>query len=204
MVPTGAQTGPAPRYAYRLELARKHFPREGHLLDLGCGDGSWARWITDELPGLDAHGVDVLDGCTSDIAFEVYDGRRLPYGDWHFDVVLVLSVLHHARDPEGLVSEISRVSRSGAKVLVVEDIASSRVQTFLTKVEDLYANRMRNFWRALTGTHRWAMTGVPMTYEYRSYPDWVSIFGVRRLALVEMMSIPHFMIEHGVFVFEKQ
>jgi SAM-dependent methyltransferase len=199
-----AAAGPPPRYAYRLDLARRHFPTAGRLLDVGCGPGDWAQWIARDLPGLEPHGVDVVDGCTADIRFQVYDGRRLPYPDGHFDAIVVFSVLHHADDPEALVSEIGRVSRTGGRLIVVEDMASSRVQTFLTRASDLYGNRVRAFWRAITGARRWAMTRVPMTYRYRSYPDWVATFDAHRLTVIEMISIPKLTIEHGVFVLEKR
>jgi ubiquinone/menaquinone biosynthesis C-methylase UbiE len=195
---------PAPQYKYRLDLARRYFPAHGRLLDVGCGSGDWAASIARELPGLEAHGVDVVAGCTANIIFRQYDGRLLPFSDGHFDAVLVFSVLHHAEVPEDLVSEISRVSRLGARILVVEDIVSSRVQKVLTRIADVYANRVRNVGRALRGTGRWAMARVPMTYQYRSYPEWVSVFDERGLAVLQVSSIPKLMVEHGVFVLEKR
>jgi ubiquinone/menaquinone biosynthesis C-methylase UbiE len=150
------------------------------VLDVGCGHGGWARWIADALPGLEPHGTDVFDACRYPIAFARYDGGRLPYADSAFDACVAFGMLHHADDPARVVGEISRVCRAGARVIVVEDIAASRLQTWLTRWSDLYENRLRSWWRALTGAARWGHTAVPMTYEYRSYP------------------------EHGVFVLEKR
>jgi ubiquinone/menaquinone biosynthesis C-methylase UbiE len=174
------------------------------LLDVGCGGGGAARSIADAVAAREVHGVDVVDGCTSNIDFRVYDGKRLPYDDSSFDAVLVICVLHHATDPDELVGEISRVCRLGGKVLLVEDIASSKLQTWLTRLSDWYGNRVRNFRRALGGTLRWAMTRVPMTYEYRSYPEWHATFRRHGLHVVELLSIPHQIIEHGVFVLERR
>ena len=61
-------SGPHERYRYRLELARKHFRNAGRLLDVGCGDGGWARWISDALPELAPHGIDVIDVDAQDCA----------------------------------------------------------------------------------------------------------------------------------------
>jgi ubiquinone/menaquinone biosynthesis C-methylase UbiE len=171
---------------------------------VGCGAGVWAVRIGAETGATEAHGVDVIDGCTSNIPFRVYDGKVLPYEDGYFDSVLVFCVLHHAEEPAALVSEIARVCRIGGKVLVVEDMASSRLQTFFTLVNDLYGNRVRNFWRALFGSQKWAMTGVPMTYEYKTYPEWWSLFRAHGLCMVDALSIPHQTMEHGVFVLEKR
>jgi ubiquinone/menaquinone biosynthesis C-methylase UbiE len=195
---------PVDRYAYRVQLARQHFAKRGRILDVGCGDGAWARWISDAIPGLEPHGVDVLDGCTHEIAFATYDGARLPYPDDHFDAAVVFSVLHHALSPVALVKEIARVLAIGARVIVIEDIASSRLQTWFTRLSDLYGNRVSNFWRALTGRRKWELTQVPMTYEYRTYADWLATFAAHDLAVLETRSLPMLAIEHGVFVLEKR
>jgi ubiquinone/menaquinone biosynthesis C-methylase UbiE len=182
---------------------RRYFPARGRLLDVGCGSGNWAIAVARELPGLEPHGVDVVDGCTAAIAFRVYDGRRLPYDDDYFDAVVVFSVLHHAAVPEKLVAEISRVCRTGARILIVEDIVSSRLQYWLTALSDLHGNRVRSAWRAIGGSYRWAMTRVPMTYQYRSGPAWISTFARCGLSVLETRSIRTLTVEHGVFVLEK-
>jgi ubiquinone/menaquinone biosynthesis C-methylase UbiE len=46
------------------------------------------------------------------------DGHRLPFADALFSFVLCNSVLHHARDPAGLLRELFRVTAPGAAVLI--------------------------------------------------------------------------------------
>lgn len=191
------------RYAYRLDLVREYFPKGGRLLDVGCGDGSGARQFA-EAQGMQPVGIDVVDGNAAEIDFQVYDGTTIPFEDGRFDAAIVIHVLHHTADPDRVVAEVARVCRPGARLMIIEDMASSRLQNFFTKASDLWGNRVRNFWRSITGRRKAAMMHVPMTYNIRTYPGWISTFAAHGLRLLHTQSIPHKMIEHGVFMLEKE
>jgi len=192
----------AGQYQYRLELLDRFFPREGRILDVGCGTGQGVRQYADRL-GLEPFGIDVINGNQASIEFQVYDGLTLPYEDAYFDAVTVVHVLHHAADPDRLVSEIARVAKPGGRLMIIEDMASSRLQTQLTKACDLYFNKVRNFWKFATGRQKLDMVRVPMSYEVRSYPQWSELFTGNGLTTLLMKSIPHRLVEHGVFILEK-
>ena len=192
----------AGQYQYRLDLLDRFFPREGRILDVGCGTGLGVRLYADRL-GLEPFGIDVINGNQSTINFQVYDGLTLPYEDAYFDAVTVVHVLHHAANPDRLVSEIARVARPGARLMIIEDMASSRLQTQLTKACDLYFNKVRNFWKFVTGRQKLDMVRIPMSYEVRSYPQWSELFAASGLTTLLMKSIPHKLVEHGAFILEK-
>jgi len=42
-----------------------------------------------------------------------------------------------------------------------------------------------------------------MSYEVRSYPQWSELFAANGLSTLLMKSIPHKLVEHGVFILEK-
>ena len=88
--------------------------------------------------------------------------------------------------------------------MIIEDMASSRLQNLLTKAGDIYGNKIRNFFRALRGASRFSSVLVPMEYGIRTYPEWMRIFSDRGLAIIEVRSIPHLTVEHGVFILERR
>jgi ubiquinone/menaquinone biosynthesis C-methylase UbiE len=191
------------QYAYRMELARQYFPTTGRLIDVGCGSGEWGERLSKAL-GLEGYGIDVLDGCTAKIEFRVYDGHRIPFHDAYFDALIAIHVLHHTEAPETLVSEISRVTRPGARLMIIEDMASSKVQNFLTMAKDWYGNKVGNLLKATRGKRDWSLLRVPMTYNYRTYPQWYAMFENAGFRILEMRSLPKPLIEHGVFILERK
>jgi SAM-dependent methyltransferase len=88
----------------------------GVLLDVGCGTKPYQRIITvDKYIGLD------LDSETSralGIADYYYDGTIFPFPDETFDSILCNQVLEHVFNPDSFLSEIHRVMKPGAKMLL--------------------------------------------------------------------------------------
>jgi len=81
--------------------------KAGTVLDLGCGSKKW--------PG--AVGLDVSSDTDADI---VHDLDVFPYPLEHdaYDVVLMQDVIEHVEDLYGLMAEVNRIARPGARVLV--------------------------------------------------------------------------------------
>jgi len=88
------------------------------LLDVGCGDGSLAKKIAENLPGSRVEGVDVLPRETTQIPVAMFDGKRLPCEDQSVDAILCVDVLHHTEDPLVLLREFHRVAR---QFIVIKD-----------------------------------------------------------------------------------
>ncbi len=86
---------------------------------MGAGDCLLDRYLMDQL-GCEVVPVDVGDSNQTSLPLTVYDGHRLPFADDSFDVVLLIFVLHHTRDPRAVLSEAKRVCRR--HVIVFEDI----------------------------------------------------------------------------------
>lgn len=118
------------RYVHRrrtdvlaAHLARL-LPPGASVLDVGTGDGLIVRKLIDIRPDVDLKAVEVLVRPDQHVAVEPFDGRSLPFPDDAFDAVLLVDVLHHAEDPEALLREAVRASRS---TLVVKDVMSEGV-----------------------------------------------------------------------------
>jgi SAM-dependent methyltransferase len=120
-VPEGAEPERfAERRAFLLEHARRH----DRVLDLGCGDGTFAYELV--VAGCEVAAVDVAQEAVrrarervprADIR-HVEEGERLPFDEDAFDVVWAGEVLEHVVDVVGLLAEVRRVLRWGGRLLV--------------------------------------------------------------------------------------
>jgi SAM-dependent methyltransferase len=79
-------------------------------LNLGCGRSALAGWVNVDAVGLP--GVDVvadLDHCRD---------KPMPFPDDAADEFLLAHVIEHLADPLGLMQELHRIARSGAKATI--------------------------------------------------------------------------------------
>lgn len=93
------------------------------LLDVGCGTGAPGRWLASR--GLAVFGIDAVREAVraANPPRAVATAEHLPFADRTFDVAYARLALQHARAPERVVREMSRVAR--ARVVVVDtDLAS--------------------------------------------------------------------------------
>lgn len=123
------------------------------VLDVGTGNGVLCRQLRQR--GYDVTPVDVIDqSFVPDVAPVLYDGRRLPFDDG-FDVVLLITVLHHTPDPDAVLAEARRVAR---RIVVVEEVYENAFErSFTYTVDSLFnleftghprSNRTDAGWRA--------------------------------------------------------
>jgi SAM-dependent methyltransferase len=151
-----------PIYGWRLQsLVRQiapHLQRGDRVLDVGCGSGMLGRAIMDSPispPGVKVSG---LERIRRDMAFstiEYYDGRRIPYGDNTFDVVLLMDVLHHETDPHRLIDECARVAR---RLLIIKDhVRNGFLSHLRISLMDWASN---------------APYGIPCLYRYNRIQEW--------------------------------
>ena len=103
-----------------------HFPSGVRLLDIGCGLGREAFPLSDS--GFDVTGIDISQEVISqvrqlseekgyDIPFTVYDGKKLPFPDDSFDIVLIWAqtygLLYGERYRRDYLTECRRVLKTG-------------------------------------------------------------------------------------------
>ena len=95
------------------------------ILDLGCGDGYYSRYL--KKRGAEVVGVDLSNDMINlakkttkkenlEIPFYKMDGKYLDFSDNFFDIVLTVVVLQHVIDENALntlLEEISRVLVGG-------------------------------------------------------------------------------------------
>ena len=88
-------------------------------LDLGCG----AAKISNYFPKKSLYfGIDVDDrvpkDLKSEINFQKYEGRLLPFVDCKFDQVVAMEVFEHIDDLQTTIGEIHRVLKPGGRIIV--------------------------------------------------------------------------------------
>jgi len=109
------------------------------VIDIGCGPGHVAR-ILREAKDLEIELVDVRPySAAAGMKATLADGRRLPYRDGAFETSLLILVLHHCRDPLGMLSEAIRVSRG--KMVVIEDVYDNAFEKYITFIGDAVLNK---------------------------------------------------------------
>ncbi|MGH9668563.1 MAG: class I SAM-dependent methyltransferase [Terriglobales bacterium] len=101
-----------PRRIGRLaQRIAKLVPRDARILAVGCGDGRLALEVSKLRPDVELEGIDVLIRKETFVPVTKFDGKRIPYEDASFDVVMFVDVLDHTNDPHVLLKEAKRVAR---------------------------------------------------------------------------------------------
>ncbi|MCA9646287.1 MAG: methyltransferase domain-containing protein [Myxococcales bacterium] len=112
-----------------------HIPVGSTVIDIGAGTCDVAARLIDH--GRHVIPVDVRSvSCVDSLAPVLFDGHTLPFADDSFEWALLVDVLHHT-DPERLLCEAARVS---SRIIVHEDIFTSRTQMLLTFAMDSITN----------------------------------------------------------------
>jgi SAM-dependent methyltransferase len=100
-------------------------------VDVGTGTGALAYAlapIVAEVVGVDPV-PELLElareraHAYANVTFVEADGTRLPFERASFDLGATLRTLHHAARPELIVAELTRVTRPGGRILVVDQLA---------------------------------------------------------------------------------
>ncbi len=125
-----------------VEALRPRVPSRSSLLDLGCGDLRIAAGLREACGLRRCVGADVWPARVSPppgCEYRALDlAKPLPWRAAEFDVVLLIDVLHHAREPAELLREALRV---GGVVLVKDHYEYGRGSRLVLRLLDWLGNR---------------------------------------------------------------
>jgi len=174
---------------FNKKMAKELSPfikKNSRVLDFGCGRGVLGHFIA-KKPGVRVTGMDIRDGRKFDIPFTLYDGKKIPFPDNHFDAVLAAYVLHHTQNAESLLREIKRVCRG--KIIIYEDTP----ENLMHKAFSCFHGRLFNVFFSVSSGCR-----------FFSRSEWLRLFKKQRLELVYMKNVrmfdPTYLTKRTLFV----
>ncbi|MBL8678611.1 MAG: class I SAM-dependent methyltransferase [Myxococcales bacterium] len=162
---------------YKSQMARSIaalLPEHGRVLDVGCDTGAVAKAIMAHKPGLEIVGVDIPSQRPAEIERFTYDGKKLPFDDGSFDVVMANDVLHHLPSRAAiheLVREMRRVSRRD--LLIKEQTHYDPLTWTVISFNDWITN---------------APYGIRCTYQFQTKAQWKELFAALELDIIEHSS----------------
>lgn len=139
-----------------IEAYKNWLKKDYRVLDVGSGNGIITKLLMDHF-SVKIVGSDVKNYLIYDIPFIEISGKKLPFTNNEFDVVMLNDVLHHIpyHDQEKLISESARVAK---KVLIFE-----ARPTILGKITDVVLNK-----------YHYGDLNVPLSF--RNIKDWQELF----------------------------
>lgn len=154
---------------WKANILFPYFKGSEKVLDFGCGDLSLSKSLKVCIPKLDITGVDVVNfqNNQKSIRFIKYDGKKLPFKDNSFDMVISFYVFHHCDDAIASFKECLRV---GKRIIFVESIFRHRIEIPFMKIMDWIYNKVKP-------------KSVPLSYQFYSYDDWTKVFSENKFKL---------------------
>ncbi len=170
-----------------VQFFEREIPEKSRILDLGGGWGFYAAPL--KKRGHESLVLDVVRPGYQKAPVVLYDGSRIPFPDGSFDVTVLVTMLHHVPDPEGLFREVRRVTRK--KVVLVEDLYHHAVGRWWTICRDRILNveflSHPHQFRTDSGWRDFFKTSGFVVSSFKSFHTW--LLGLRIL--------------QGVYVLEK-
>jgi SAM-dependent methyltransferase len=156
-------------------------------LDVGAGSGVLASLLSSDNSKLKLTGIDLIVRPETKIPVTKFDGLNIPFENKSFDFSMIVDVLHHADDPEKLLSECARVAKK--YVFIKDHYCENFYDDKVLRLMDWVGNRGFD---------------IPLPYGYFSREKWNGLFRKYNLTPEETIT------EIGLypmplnFVFEKR
>ena len=154
----------------KLQTVYPHIHKPNSILDIGCGNGLISHRLLElqyNCIPLDVTNLSIIPN----LKVQLYDGQQLPYEDKSMDIALLLTVLHHTKDPVKVLKETARIAQ---KIIIIEDIYHNRLQQYLTYGMDTLVN----------------LGHSSMTYQNKSDSEWKKVFEQLNLTLTSVCYRP--------------
>ncbi len=100
------------------------------ILDVGCGKGRYLRNLAEDVPQGDYYGVDIsskviAEKSDKNICWDEGTLTCIPFEDNFFSLAYTCEALEHTVDIKNAIREMSRVVRTGGKIIVIDKNSST-------------------------------------------------------------------------------
>ena len=189
-----------------------HVVRAKSVLDVGSGTGRAVRFLRQRCPDLLIEGVEPVgqlreQALVHGITLHNATGESLPFDGDSFDVVISAGLMHHVPDPTKVVSEMTRVARSGVMISDTNRFAQRSKSIGALKLAIYHTGLWRTLERFRTGGRGYMVSaGDGIFYSYsifdsvpqlRSWTD--SVFIIPTLPQ-KKAALPQLAVQHGLLV----
>jgi SAM-dependent methyltransferase len=166
---------------YRAEvLARVDGVAGRRILEVGCGEGMMFDGTPTTPVQMDVSMTRVARAAGKCRYLLCGDGYQLPFAGGSFDVVLLIAVLEHTREPWRILAEARRVLTPGGRVIMVvpNDVTMSAGRLVLRKFPIRYPDHLT--FTTPRRMRRWLSDGFKITeafhLPFRPLPFAVNLY----------------------------
>ena len=166
---------------YRAEvLARVEGVPGRRILEVGCGEGMMFEGTRTTPVQMDVSMTRVARAAGKCRFLLCGDGYQLPFGNGSFDVVLLIAVLEHTREPWRILAEARRVLTPGGRAVMVvpNDVTMSAGRLALRKFPIRYPDHLT--FTTPRRMRRWLSDGFRITeafhLPFRPLPFAVNLY----------------------------
>jgi len=161
------------------------------VLDIGTGNGKVAESVFNS--GKKVELCDIIDYNKTSLPIKIYkDNSLLPFENNSFDCLLILTVLHHSKNPLFLLNETIRVTKK--RIIILETVHLTEEERKVNSFFDWFNNRVLN-------------DALPVPLNFKSPKEWKKIFEEHKLNLIKETDLgidqPTAPEHHWLFVLEK-
>ena len=142
-----------PNYELFEYILNKLPKRPIKLLDVGCGDGSFLKYVANKRDDIELCGIDLIENSHPQIKFIKGDIYTWTYKHEKFDVIVSLSTIEHVDDTHKFIKKLRSMSKDNG-ILFIDTININHLMYKISKYlkplwrvpyEKLYKHQHLNF-----------------------------------------------------------